>query len=333
VVQAISTNFVLFFTLLKKKNINSRQSPTRITKRWTIWAGLSLVLPVCLIFSYNRASESLVFFGWELKKIGGQEETNDVPLEGMELFYEGDHSLLVELEQKSGTASRDSLQQQDAKDSKKQPSTVSSQGSSDAEESISYDVTGEKQRILLMGDSECGGLCYPLNDYCRANGHELVATLVWNSAGIYNFAYADTVEKIIRKYKPTYIFIALGLNELYVRDITRRKKAAAVLAKKIEGIPYTWVGPANYMEDFGINNAFKQAAQPGAFYLTKQLTLPKGGDKRHPNKQGYRIWMDSLAIWVSNSAKHSLPLQPPAKRNRPLTGKIISLNAARYRGY
>ena len=33
------------------------------------------------------------------------------------------------------------------------------------------------QRILLIGDSETGGLIYPLNDYCVTNGHKLEAVL------------------------------------------------------------------------------------------------------------------------------------------------------------
>jgi hypothetical protein len=300
-----------------------------------IWAGLTFILPLSFFFWYDASGATFSFFGIELKKLTQEQVDSDVPekdLSDVKPIFQAekkDSSLVINNPKETNSLSRKPNQDTLLSRTKKDKEEVQKQ----LVEQITYDLSGTNQRILLMGDSECGGLCYPLNDYCKANGHELVATLVWNSAGIFNYAYSDTVVKVIEKYKPTYIFIVLGLNELYVRDLSKRQKAAAVLARKLEGIPYTWVGPANYMEDFGINNVYKQAAKSGAFYLTKQLSLPKGKDKRHPNKEGYRIWMDSLATWVSHSARYPLPLAPPGKRNRGITGKIISLNAAKYRGY
>jgi hypothetical protein len=300
-----------------------------------IWAGLTFILPLSFFFWYDISDATFTFFGLELKKLTQEQVDSDVPekdISEVKPIFQAekkDPSLVI-----NNPKSRNSLtktRNHDSLPSKSKNDKAEIQ--KQVVEQITYDLSGTNQRILLMGDSECGGLCYPLNDYCKANGHELVATLVWNSAGIFNYAYSDTVVKVIEKYKPTYIFIVLGLNEMYARDLSKRQKAAAILARKLEGIPYTWVGPANYMEDYGINNVYKQAAKSGAFYLTKLLTLPKGKDKRHPNKEGYRIWMDSLATWVSHSARFPLPLAPPGRRNRGITGKIISLNAAKYRGY
>jgi lysophospholipase L1-like esterase len=146
-------------------------------------------------------------------------------------------------------------------------------------------------------------------------------------------AYSDTIAKTIIKYKPTYVFIVVGLNEMYAKDLDNRRKAAQILAKKISGIPYTWIGPANYREDYGINMVFKESAEIGAFYLTKNLNLPKGQDKRHPSKDGYRIWMDSLASWIQSSARYKISMAPPKKRSQPYKSRNIILNAATYRGY
>jgi hypothetical protein len=63
------------------------------------------------------------------------------------------------------------------------------------------------------------------------------------------------------------------------------------------------------------------------------LTIPKGGDKRHPSQEGYKIWMDSLAVWVETKAKYKIKLAPPVKRNRHYRSRLINLNAAEYRGY
>jgi lysophospholipase L1-like esterase len=190
-----------------------------------------------------------------------------------------------------------------------------------------------KQRILLIGDSECGGLCFPLNDYCEQNGHKLLLTLAWNSATVFNFAFSDTINKIILKYKPSYLFIVLGLNELYAKDLEKRKKAADQFAKKIGGIPYLWIGPANFTKDYGINKVFESAAETDCFFLTNNMELPRGEDGRHPSIKGYRLWMDSIAKWINKSAKYKIAMEKPTKSRYAFKSRIINLNAATFRGY
>jgi lysophospholipase L1-like esterase len=190
-----------------------------------------------------------------------------------------------------------------------------------------------KHRILLIGDSESGGLRYPLNDYCLSNGHKIVLSLEWYSATTFNFGRSDTIQKIIAKYKPTYIFLVFGLNELYARDLKARKIAANQLAKKLRGIPYAWIGPANWDEDHGINKVFQSSADSATYFLTKKLTLTRAGDGRHPDVQGYRVWMDSIAGWLQTSARYKMAMKPPRKRGRPFRAPIITINAAKYRGY
>ena len=190
-----------------------------------------------------------------------------------------------------------------------------------------------KHRILLIGDSECGGLCFPLNDYCEQNGYKLLLTLAWNSATVFNFAFSDTINKIILKCKPSYLFIVFGLNELPARDLEQRKKAADQFAKKIGGIPYLWIGPANYMNDYGINKVFESAAETDCFFLTNNMELPRGEDGRHPSIKGYRLWMDSIAKWIKISAKYKIAMEKPIKTRYTFKSRIINLNAAKFRGY
>jgi hypothetical protein len=109
--------------------------------------------------------------------------------------------------------------------------------------------------------------------------------------------------------------------------------AANQVAKKLRNIPYAWIGPANWDEDNGINKVFKSSADSGTFFLTKNLTLTRAGDGRHPDVQGYRVWMDSVANWLQTSAKYKMAMKPPRKRGRPFRSSIITLNAAKYRGY
>jgi hypothetical protein len=190
-----------------------------------------------------------------------------------------------------------------------------------------------KERVLLIGDSEAGGLIFPLNAACKANGYSLGCALIWNAATTFNFAYADTLESIIDQYKPSYIFIAMGLNEMEAKDLERRRKAAVIFEKRLKGIPYSWIGPANYTEDFGINKVFQESAQSGTFFYSGKLNLPKGPDGRHPNTQGYRIWMDSISSWLNTNAKYKLPMTAAVNHKVTLKTKMIQLNAAKFRGY
>jgi hypothetical protein len=310
-------------------------NPNKNSRRFILWAGLTFCLPMALLYGYSLLEFPISIFGFELKKIT-QSEPN-TKIEDIKPIFD---------KQTLNKSTRDSIQAIESvkKNSKKDSlliKTISENG--EVEEVVSlrdsipriklFGNDSVSHRVLIMGDSESGGLCFQLYDYCQENGHNLVAALNWYSASIFNLAYADTVNDVIKKYKPTYIFIVVGLNEMYAKDLNNRRKAAQILAKKISGIPYTWIGPANYREDYGINQVFKESAEPGTYYLTKQLDLPKGGDKRHPSKVGYRIWMDSLAVWLQTEAKYKIKMNPPVKRNRLYRSKIITLNAAKYRGY
>lgn len=290
-----------------------------------VWAGISITLPILLLYIYSCKPEAFSFAGVELKQILGNQDI-DAML-----------ATLDEPETPINTTQTASIS-----------NTANSSIAQDSTLPFLYHTGGvftfpayelpvfadtTKHRIILIGDSESGGLRYPLNDYCLANGHKLVLSVEWYSATVFNFGRSDTIDKIIARFKPTYIFLVFGLNELYARDLKARKIAANLLAKKLRNIPYAWIGPANWDEDYGINRVFKSSADSGSFFLTRNLTLTRAGDGRHPDIQGYRIWMDSVANWLQTSAKYKMAMKPPRKRGRPFRSSIITLNAAKYRGY
>lgn len=290
-----------------------------------VWAGISITLPILLLYIYSCKPEAFSFAGVELKQILGNQDI-DAML-----------ATLDEPETPINTTQTASISDT-ANSSIAQDSTLPFLYHTGGvftfpayELPVFADTT--KHRIILIGDSESGGLRYPLNDYCLANGHKLVLSVEWYSATVFNFGRSDTIDKIIARFKPTYIFLVFGLNELYARDLKARKIAANLLAKKLRNIPYAWIGPANWDEDYGINRVFKSSADSGSFFLTRNLTLTRAGDGRHPDIQGYRIWMDSVANWLQTSAKYKMAMKPPRKRGRPFRSSIITLNAAKYRGY
>lgn len=189
------------------------------------------------------------------------------------------------------------------------------------------------QRILLIGDSQAGGIMYALNDYCVENGHTLVGVFSWYSATCLNFGYSSRIDQLVETFKPTLVIIVLGLNELYARDIAKRTNASRQMQAKFGSIPYLWVGPANYMEDHGINKVFEATAGPERFVLSKNLELPRARDKRHPNQAGYKIWMDSIAAFVQQSTLYPFRFDKPKKTGSRIKAKVITANAAKNREY
>ena len=304
----------------KKKD---NKTPSRLLN---LWAGISFFIPVFIIYAYSYSDHTFIIKGYEVKKLITKK--NNLFLKSDSLKSNKNKSDSAKITRIS-TDNNSLIKNIDTLLPKKQWAISDYKRINN---SIEFSDT-IKHRILLIGDSECGGLCFPLNDYCEQNGHKLLLTLAWNSATVFNFAFSDTINKIILKYKPSYLFIVFGLNELPARDLEQRKKAADQFAKKIGGMPYLWIGPANYMNDYGINKVFESAAETDCFFLTNNMELPRGDDGRHPNIKGYRLWMDSIAKWIKISAKYKIAMEKPTKSRYTFKSRIINLNAVNFRGY
>lgn len=309
--------------------------------RWLIvWAGLSIFIPIALLYFYSCRPDAWAYAGIELKQIQGNTNLDQMllALKDPESSTNSTGNLLNNSDHLAGdTSTTIGIALTNASTNGRAETSIPIFGQRKAFSLPAYQLSllndTTKHRILLIGDSESGGLRYPLNDYCIANGHKLILSLEWYSATTFNFGRSDTVDKIIARFNPTYIFLVFGLNELYARDLKARKIAANQVARKLRGVPYAWIGPANWEEDKGINKVYSSSADTGAFFLTKKLALPRATDGRHPDVKGYRIWMDSIAGWLQTSAKYKILMKPPRKRGRPFRSAIITLNAAKYRGY
>jgi lysophospholipase L1-like esterase len=304
----------------KKKD---NKTPSRLLN---LWAGISFFIPVFIIYAYSYSDHTFFIKGYEVKKLITKKNNLFLKSDGLKSNKNKSDSAKIT---RTSTDNNSLIKNVDTLLPKKQWAISDYKRLNN---SIEFSDT-IKHRILLIGDSECGGLCFPLNNYCEQNGHKLLLTLAWNSATVFNFAFSDTINKIILKYKPSYLFIVFGLNELPARDLEQRKKAADQFAKKIEGIPYLWIGPANYMNDYGINKVFESAAETDCFFLTNNMELPRGDDGRHPNIKGYRLWMDSIAKWIKISAKYKIAMEKPTKSRYHFKSRIINLNAVNFRGY
>lgn len=287
-----------------------------------VWASLVLIIPTFTIFLFSVAPYNAEIFCFSLKKYS---------------WPALDTAMALDTLTKAGSTAKQELKDTASRSGDSGITVIKIKGKYSEDGFFTQDAPAftdtTHHRILLIGDSEAEGLVYPLNDYCIANNHKLVGCVKWYSATVFNFAKSDTIVKIVRKFNPTYVMVVVGLNEIYARDLKDREKAAKLLVKKLQGRPYCWIGPANWVEDFGINNVFARSADPGTFYLTKKLTLPRAGDGRHPNVAGYYKWMDSVGAWLNQSARWKLKMVPPKKRYQPLKSPVIYFNAVNFRGY
>ena len=295
-----------------------------MNKKYTFLGALIILIPILVVYSYDFLPLSIRIGDIEILKLSAVGQDNSEKLNEIEQTIKEKRIKADGFKrQVKNVVVTDTIQ---IKDTTKTFVLPDLPRYADKEDS-------SHQRIMLIGDSQAGGICYALNDYCSANGHRLESVFVWNSATILNFAYSTRIEEAIAKYKPTFIFVVMGLNELYAKDIAKRSKAAKLFHEKIKHIPYLWIGPANFKEDKGINKVFQSTADSGSFFLTKGMNLPKASDGRHPSSVGYQLWMDSIANWMNERARYKIAMARPTKKYYPFKSKMLVLNAAKYRGY
>lgn len=178
------------------------------------------------------------------------------------------------------------------------------------------------QRILLIGDSMTKGLMYRLNDYCQTNDYKL-KTVVWVSSSTKWFAKYDTLSYYLKNFKPTYVIVVIGSNELFIKNIfEKRKKYVVKILSKLDTIPYIWIGPPNWTEDTGINDLLRECVGEGRFFLSKNLKF-KRKDIAHPTRKSSAQWMDSIASWIVAKSQNPIKLTYPEQKAKKRPKAIL----------
>ena len=167
------------------------------------------------------------------------------------------------------------------------------------------------QRILFIGDSMLEGLAPRLAAYADKNGHTLYS-VIWYSSTSEVWGRSDKLTSYIQRLKPTYIFVCLGANELFVSDI-ERKRACYVekIIADIDTIPFVWIGPPNWRKDTGINALIASRTPQGAFFLSDGMSFERGHDGAHPTRESAAEWLDSVVRWMPANALHPIRLDIP----------------------
>lgn len=176
------------------------------------------------------------------------------------------------------------------------------------------------KNILFIGDSMLEGLYPRLAAYAKANGHTLNC-VIWYSSTSKVWGESTRIPQFIEQFKPDYIFISLGANELFVKDIERqRDKYVKKMLTEIGDIPYIWIGPPNWKEDTGINRLIAANARPGSFFLSDGMHFDRSSDGAHPTRKSAALWMDSVMRWMPEHAAHPIKMKLPdvqsARANR-----------------
>lgn len=174
--------------------------------------------------------------------------------------------------------------------------------------------------ILFIGDSMLEGLYPRLAAYAKHNGHKL-NTVIWYSSTSQVWGECDTLSHFINQFHPDYIFVCLGANELFIKDI-KKKRAKYVdhILNEIGDRHFLWIGPPNWKDDTGINDLLESKLPKGSFFLSNGMKFDRAKDGAHPTRTSAALWMDSVARWMPDNALY------PIKLNRP---EMKSANANR----
>lgn len=181
------------------------------------------------------------------------------------------------------------------------------------------------KNILLFGDSMTLNLALRLARYARQNGHDFHA-INWDSSNTKIWAESDTLEYFMKEYKPDFIFISLGSNEVYFKKPETRLPYVKTILSKIGDIPYVWIGPPNWNEDTGINDMLERVCTPGAFFRSQGMDFKRKADKIHPTRQASALWIDSIMRWMPKSS-HPILADVPSDSLGKVKTNIVFLKA------
>ena len=177
--------------------------------------------------------------------------------------------------------------------------------------------------ILIIGDSMLEGLAPRLGAYAAQNGHTLYS-VIWYSSSSKVWGSCNKLAEYIKQFKPDYIFVSLGSNELFVKDIAaKRDRYVKNIIKQIGDIPYVWIGPPNWKPDTGINDLIAANAKPGCFFLTNGMKFDRNRDGAHPTRASSIVWMDSVASWVKTRGRYPIKLDKPKIRTQRPKRQLI----------
>ena len=180
-------------------------------------------------------------------------------------------------------------------------------------------IDSSRQSILLTGDSMSEGLMFPFIKYAKYNGHILI-TVIWYSSSTLLWAEKDSLAKLIKKYKPTFVIFTLGSNELFIRNIQEREVYIKDIIAQAGNTKFIWIGPPNWKDDTGINDLLIKNLGEKRFFVSRYMKFERARDGRHPSRRASVIWADTISNWVMKACKYPIVLQKPTLPQETILG-------------
>lgn len=166
------------------------------------------------------------------------------------------------------------------------------------------------QRILMVGESMIEGLMFPFKKYASHNKHKLL-TKIWYGSRFMDWAKDDTLKKVIERFKPSYILISIGSNELFVRNIEERDTFVKNIVRQLGDHKFIWIGPPIPRKDNGISKLITDNVGEDRYFVSKYMKFKRKRDGVHPKPESSRVWADSIAAWIMKESRYPILLNDP----------------------
>ena len=166
------------------------------------------------------------------------------------------------------------------------------------------------QRILMVGESMIEGLMFPFRKYGKYNGHTVTAK-IWYGSRLLDWGAKDTLKKLIAIYKPTYVIVSIGSNELFIRNIDEREPFVKNIVSQLGNTKFIWVGPPNPKKDNGINDLIMRNVGEDRFFVSKYMHFLRKRDGVHPKAEQCYKWADSISDWIMAKSRYPILLKRP----------------------
>lgn len=169
--------------------------------------------------------------------------------------------------------------------------------------------------VFIFGDSMTILISRRMAAYGKMNGYK-VNSVTWDGSSSIGWSGKDTLDYYLKKFKPDFVMISLGGNEIYIKSFESRMPYIEKLLKKLGDIPFVWIGPPTWKDDQSMyNDMLEQNLPKGTFFRTEGMELKRGPDHIHPVQSAANIWVDSIMRWMATSAHPILSEFPDSAAN------------------
>jgi lysophospholipase L1-like esterase len=163
-----------------------------------------------------------------------------------------------------------------------------------------FPLSLQNKTVLLVGDSMAEGVGPWLKKKVEStggrfiDGHERSSTIVW-------WQGSGKLRELLAQHHPDIVFVALGSNEIFLKQPELRAPLIKQMVEEIGARPSFWIGPPSWKPDSGLVRVIEENFQPGHFYNSNDLKVPRAADGKHPTAQGYETWTELVWNWYAHA--------------------------------